>query len=613
MKLNKSIILGAAGIMMLSSCSDWLDVNVDPNNPSSESARYDQRLAWIEYYANQTYQTASEIANYACGDYATASLTHARGRFSQWLMGPGRSQTCYQSWFNGAGANINPMIESATAAGAWHYAGATYLLRAYGFSVLNDCYSEFPYSQALGSNVTPDFDNGKAIFEGILKDIDTGLELLARPQENGTSPLSANDSWANGDVSRWIKFGNLLKARTLLKLTRKGAGSAADLKYDADEILRCLDKSFTGNDDAIVLNHTDLNGTINDPLGINERLDFATMFSNTGMNSNIYVTQMLVDNFTNFDGKGIEDPRADKIIPWAASEKTATTPADLKWSADGKWRRSIGLDTHKTLRTQKTPSAVSWDGKDNRFLCKVAGHEGDTIYVHAQCGSTGYSGMPDLLKYYDKSVARSAISGSFMLRAVAPGMVGTYHEVCFIRAEVLFNKGDRNGAFNAYKAGIRAHIELMNKKLNEYVATYPNLASCPSFTPMTQTDIDNYLNNAIGNAGDLTIGKIMTQKHMAMSCSLEQWNDMRRYDYKQDVFMNWEIPAEYYINTTAQLNIPLGKTFRRFAMPTYEQNYNADKLQAIGNDIPGAKVGYPGGWYKDPEVYTLSVWWDRAE
>lgn len=613
MKLNKSIILGAAGVMMLSSCNDWLDVNVDPNNPSDQSAEYFQRLAWVEYYANQTYQTAAEIANYACGDMGTASRTHARGRFSQWLMGPGRSQTCYQSWYNGAGPNINPLIEKASEAGAWHYAGAAYLLKAYGNAVLNDCIGEYPYTQAIGESVTPAFDNGKTIFQGILSDIDTGLELLGRTQASGTKPLSINDSWAAGDVSKWIKFGNLLKARTLLKLTRKGAGSAADLKYDADEILRCLDKSFTSNADAIVLNHTDLNGTINDPLGINERLDFATMFSNTGMNSNIYVTQMLVDNFTNFDGKGIEDPRADKIIPWAASEKTATSPAGLKWSADGKWRRSVGLDLHTEVRMQSTPGSVSWDGDNKRFVCKVDGHAGDTVYVHVQCGSTGYSAMPDLLKYYDKAESRSAISGSFMYRAVAPGMVGTYHEVCFIRAEVLFNKGDRNGAFQAYKNGIRAHIDLMNSKLREYVASYPNLASCPSFTPMTDADIDNYINNAIGTAGDLTIGKIMTQKHMAMSCSLEQWNDMRRYDYKKDVFMNWEIPAEYYKNSTAQLNIPLGKDFRRFKMPTYEENYNAAQLEAIGSQVPGAKLGYPGGWYADPEIFTLPVWWDTAE
>lgn len=603
--------MGVAGVMMMSSCNDWLDVNVDPNNPSDQSAEYYQRLAWIEFYANQTYQTASEIANYACGDFGTASRTHARGRFSQWLMGVGRSKTIYQSWFNGAACNFAVMIESATEAGATHYAGAAYLLKAYGFTVLNDCIGEFPYSQALGDATNPKFDNGKDIFVGCLDDIEKGLELLSTPQKEGTVPLSANDSWANGDVSKWIKFGNLLKARALLKLKRKGAGNAADLKYDADEILRCLDNSFTNNKDGIILNHTDLNGTINDFLGINERLDFATMFSNTGMNSNIYVTQMLVDNFTNFDGKGIEDPRADKIIPWASSVKSADTPSNIKWSEDGKWRRSVGLDLHTDARIQSTPGAVSWQNK--AFVCNVAGHAGDTIYVHMLSGGTGYSGMPDLLYYYDKADPQSAISGSFMVRAVAPGYVGTYHEVCFIRAEVLFNKGDRQGAYNAYKEGIRASIELMNSKLIEYVASYPNLASCPSFTPMLDSDINNYMNNAIGTANDLTIGKIMTQKHMAMSCSLEQWNDMRRYDYNTDVFMNWQIPAEYFLNADAQLNIPLGKDFRRFLMPDYESTYNNENLEAIGAEIPGANLSYPGGWYNDPTIYTLPVWWDRAD
>lgn len=51
MKLFKSMILCSVGALMtlFSGCSDWLDVNVDPENPTAGNATYDSRLAHIEF------------------------------------------------------------------------------------------------------------------------------------------------------------------------------------------------------------------------------------------------------------------------------------------------------------------------------------------------------------------------------------------------------------------------------------------------------------------------------------------------------------------------------------------------------------------------------------
>ena len=49
MKYMKSILMAFVCILALASCNEWLDVNVDPENPSSESALFQNRLAHIEY------------------------------------------------------------------------------------------------------------------------------------------------------------------------------------------------------------------------------------------------------------------------------------------------------------------------------------------------------------------------------------------------------------------------------------------------------------------------------------------------------------------------------------------------------------------------------------
>ena len=85
---------------------------------------------------------------------------------------------------------------------------------------------------------------------------------------------------------------------------------------------------------------------------------------------------------------------------------------------------------------------------------------------------------------------------------------------------------------------IKASIELMNEKLKVWVNEDASLASCPSFTPIAQADIDNFLANGIGSSGDLTLGRILTQKRIALLFSVEIWNDMRRYDFNRSLFLD---------------------------------------------------------------------------
>ena len=177
--------------------------------------------------------------------------------------------------------------------------------------------------------------------------------------------------------------------------------------------------------------------------------------------------------------------------------------------------------------------------------------KGDTIYVECTSQCKAYQGRPDLLYRRDGTDA-SRESGTFYTRVSSPTYIGTYAEACFIRAEVLFNQGNKGAAFNAYKKGIAASIDGMNDKLKVWCREDANLEACPSFSPMTQTDIDNYLNNGIGTEENITLGKILTQKRLALHFSMEIWNDMRRYDFNPELFLGWGIPARYGVDATAK-------------------------------------------------------------
>jgi hypothetical protein len=629
MKLIKSIILcGVAGIgLSVTSCGDWLDVNVDPINPTLASATYDQELASIEFYVNDAVQFGAWRSSMAMGDWTrfyTSGGTYYN--MSIWYPTNSVSTTPYQWFFVGAGPDIVDMKEKALAANQYHYAGVADILYAYGFMLMTDLYGEMPFTDALGESALPKYDNGKTIYLGCLDYLDEGLEYLAMDVDADLAQLSVGDYWAEGDTSKWIKFGNLLKARWINKLVKKEEGSYTEGKYDPDAILEALANGPQSVSDNMTIYHTDDNSTTTDHMGWGEPIDYSPLFSVCGMNSGYVITDMLYENLTNFGGYGVEDPRADKIIPWAYSGVSDDSPSELKW--DGNWRRSLGVDMSSNIQQVGGPYRPAYD-PDGTNSNNYSGHKGwvvlssdterwgDTVYVEQTSRSTGYNANVDLFYRYNSSYDGSRVSGTFYTRVSSPTYVGTYAEACFIKAEVYFLQGNTSEAYTAYKEGIQASIDQMNLQLADWIAEDEDLAECPSFTVMTDDDIDEFLENGIGTASDLTLGKILTQKRIALMFSVEIWNDMRRYDFNSEYFLNWSIPAQHENVASALLAIPDGEYFRRWRQCSHETNYNADNLQAIGAEVTGAyELQAAEGattWQGTNAVWTIPVWWDSTD
>jgi hypothetical protein len=109
------------------------------------------------------------------------------------------------------------------------------------------------------------------------------------------------------------------------------------------------------------------------------------------------------------------------------------------------WRLSQGVDLiHSNIYPEP-------DAKDDRYF------------------ANRYNGMRWANPAFDPDKHINVNStGSFYIRADAPAHMVCYHEMCFIKAEVLFRQNKKAEAVQAYKAGIRAHMEAMNEKLKEY-------------------------------------------------------------------------------------------------------------------------------------------------
>lgn len=589
MKSIRYIVL-AGVIALVSACkTDWLDVNVDPNNPSNAVASVASRLPWIQHHYLYAQGTAGVRGAFISQmlTYTSGTVTHSMA--SGWNPVAGYSTTPYQFFFVASAANLHDLESRAMEEEAWHYVGAAKAIRALGFMLMTDWYGEMPYTEALGEAVTPVFDDGKTIFEGCIKDIDEAIDYLKREQPVTASKLSEGDSWNGGDVNKWLRMCYGLKARWLNNLSKKTG------VYDTGAILKLLEEAPQSNSDNTIVNHVDVAGDNVGDVLFEDPLMASIVFSNVGMNTSVRITKWYEDILTNFGGNGVEDPRADKLIPWAQFDGGKT------------FKRSKGVDMQSDIRMNNGPMVASFNSSNEGITSNgrtVAPHSwyvntadqnrwADTVYVSFRSNSIGYyKSDDDIYTWEDGTVAST---GSFYSRPDAPTHFLCYHEMCFIKAEVLFREGRKSEAFQAYRAGIKAHIDLMNDKLVSYGAVNP------SKSPMEQTKIDEFMEKGIGTESSLTLGKIMTQKFIAMSFSQQNWNDMRRMDYNGEIYQNWAIPYEYYQTAQAQTKIPLGKQFRRIMQVSHEINYNSTNFL---NSHPHAA---------SDDIWSYPVWWDTEE
>lgn len=586
----KNIILFLSLLVVLGSCKEsWLDINEDPNTPSNTTASVRSRLPWVQHHFLYAQGTAGARASLVTQHLTFVYNTTAQQSLAAgWNPIAGMSTTPYQFFFVASAANISDLIAKAEAEQAYHYIGAAKLIRAMGFMLMTDWYGEMPYTEALGAAVTPKFDDGKTIFEGCLAELDEALKYLEMTQPSTATPLSAGDSWNNGDVTKWVKLGYGLKARWLNNLSKKSA------LYNPDEILAAVSKASSSIADGTVIAHQDVIENTGDVL-FGDPLKTSILFDNIGMNTNFRITKWYEDILTNFDNKGVEDPRADKLIPWA------------EFGIPKRFVRSKGVDMTSNIRMNAGPINGAFNATNNPIQSNgrsVSAHSwyinstnterhADTVYVSMKSSSIGYNkDVSDIYTFADGTVGAT---GTFYSRPDAPTHLLAYPEICFIKAEVLMRKGDKTGAYAAYREGIKAHIDLMNVKLG----TYGNVN--PSKSPMAQDKIDNFLNNGIGTANDITMAKIMTQKFIALSYSQQNWNDMRRHDYSTASYMGWSVPYEYTATSAAQVKIPLGKQFRRVRQVSHEINYNADNVAA----------SHPNALSDD--IWSFPVWWDIVE
>ena len=210
----------------MGACSNYLDVNVSPNNPTSVTPAV--LLAGAE--GGSAFANANELNRFT--SILVQQLAGAANSPSTYDVYQTNSSDFGNQWsgelYNGSLINYQKLIELGDATNSKAYSGIAKIMKAYTFSIATDVWGDVPYSQALQGEAftTPRLDKQEDIYKG---NTAQGIQSLFDLVRDGIKDLDAastlkpggDDIIYGGDLAKWKRAGNTLLLKFATTISRK--------------------------------------------------------------------------------------------------------------------------------------------------------------------------------------------------------------------------------------------------------------------------------------------------------------------------------------------------------------------------------------------------------
>jgi hypothetical protein len=293
-RLYTGLLVGA--MLVPAACSDYLDVNTNPNAPEAVSAnlylppmihwmvtapQYDGRF--VGRYTQEWYLPGSSLSTWDRMGYDPSSDNGAE----QW-------RDVYWS----LGQNLVDMNTKAEAEQRWDLLGVGEVMKAWGWQVLTDLHGEIIVKEAIDpSRFSFDYDTQEYAYTEIQRLLNDAITQLGKTDGAVSQTYMAKgDNVYGGNRVKWQKLAYGMLALNLNHYSNKASYKPAD-------VIAAVDKSFTSNADDFLLTYP---GKGNDD---------TNFWGRTRNNITSYrQTQFAVNLMNGTYTGGVVDPRMSRML-----------------------------------------------------------------------------------------------------------------------------------------------------------------------------------------------------------------------------------------------------------------------------------------------------------
>lgn len=536
---------------MATSCGDFGDTNVDPENYNSGTVNFQTVFTNAQHQAlgsdwdvwrngmiylsqwNQHIAAGGWWWSYGINSYSDG---YASSYWGSVLSGGDRGairdiQIVINQWKDDAENQQNYQLAR--------------IIRAYIFQRVSDLHGDIPYSQAGQPDLYsyPVYDKQEDIYNDLLNELEDAQANLG----SGTASLGSQDLFYSGDVSKWKKFANSLMLRVAMRLSKVNPTKAQE--YAAKAFSNGV---ITETADNCLLMHSG-GSTSNDS---SEPYAKIMVHEDPGV---AFINTTFMDILTSTN-----DPRIPLIMCVYPTDYE-TKDVDPAIAANSAPAKQKGLPGFFSMSPSSDYSVKKYYPEE--FTDEVlTSTESDLYYKKT------YS-QPNRSTYGDPT---------------GPTFVCTAAQTNLLLAEAAYRGWISGDAESFYNAGVRCAMEQF--------ASYPSTNAASLYnTYLSSSAVDEYLANNPYSA-ETALEQINTQYWITCFCDeYETYANWRRSGYpelqeKCSAHDNWSTIGNY------------GPAIvRRFPYPSSELQINPDNyLEAVG------RLGLTG----ESDFNGTRVWWD---
>ena len=224
MKKMKFIYAGliAATLMTgtsLTSCSDYLDVNHNPNYPTDAALAQLLPSTCATTIARLGYDGVL-IGNMWMQYTTQGNTTNQYNTTANYNVTVSSYNNFWTNAYSNTLEDIKIMLAQAEEQEAWNYWLMGTVLKAYNYHILADLYEELPYTEALDAVnfPNPHYDSSQSVvYPAILEMLDAAIAKQSDAKAYSCPKITTQDYFFNGNVDKWVAFAKSLKLKVLMR------------------------------------------------------------------------------------------------------------------------------------------------------------------------------------------------------------------------------------------------------------------------------------------------------------------------------------------------------------------------------------------------------------
>lgn len=448
------------------------------------------------------------------------------------------------------------------------------ILLSYEQWLMLDTYGAAPITEAFRAQSegirTPRYDlyqksiDGTPMYKKIDEEVKAAITLL-KASNDSQYKLGTNDFFYNGDVQKWIKFGNTLRVKMAQRLEK---ADKAFYESVIGEVLTAGSNLIASNGESCIYQHpNDYNNNTDDIQGITSN----------------YVASAAFVNYL----KAYDDPRLPILVRRNGFGEGNNNDENDKWFETFKKEYSNYKELYPQFIDRYVGMSANPDNSSSKFnknayltlpYHKEDGTEANLeIRMHSQAegryfvkngGRNGNNNMPvRAIEHKDFEIDQDKIN------CFTP--ILTYPETCLMLAEIAIKKGSSVAGKDTtawYCEGIRASIEQYKAWATKMYVVAQTAETAPNYAPVNDAKIDAYL--ARPEFQTATLEKIVSQQWINLYMQPEEmWATWKRtglpkfkdqpepedgvafLETIQDAKVNLIIPRRNSLGTPNTLNI----------------------------------------------------------